>query len=450
MRTRHNNQVRRSVTRSSQSNNITKTKCNGIVENSSSTIGSLSGVIASARYERMTDDTGRGKANGVIHRIHEFDITSDQGSAEFATTATDGSNAVYRSNYPNAWFDSSNKVLYDTRYAWDVDNNLSVPPYWTIDSSALNEDKLKEDILERAAQLKADVLLNIVEANQIWPTIQSLARSIPEMGRNWLYLRKAIKTASGAFLAWKFGVAPILQDTMSILRYLPRLTSDLRRRANGDSTRFGTVVQLPVSFADGVFFTGTQNGYPVSRYSQQGRLGKSPPTVRYVLVVKPKVKYSQDIFRMADLCMARFATSPTQLAWELVPFSFVLDWFVDLRGLCRVIDKSIGSSPYEIVSFTRSYSYGLGTDAFTETLSPCDGSSLQSWRSCSMDYSHYERIPVSQSGTLPRWIPQSGKNHAAISAALIGQMLSKGANWSRIGRGLNSPLPGNKGVKYAE
>jgi len=437
MRVRHNNRVIRSVTRTAFNNNITHTKCNGVVESSSSTVGALSGIVAAARHERMTDSLGRNKSNKVIHRKHEYDITSDQSLVVYASHASDGNNSVYRSSWPHAWFDSQNKGMYDSSFAWNVDNDVTVPPYWTIDSSALDEDKLKEDVLEKARQLKADHLLNIIQANQMWPSIMSLAKCIPEMGRNWTRLRNSIKTASGAFLAWKFGVSPVLQDTMATLRYLPKLTSDLRRRANGDSSRFGIVAQLPMSFDSSPLYTGTQNGYTVFQTTKQGRI-KSPPNVRYVLVVKPTVKYTQDIFKMADLCMARFATSPAQLAWELVPFSFVLDWFVDLRGLCRAVDKCVGSSPYEIVSFTRSYSYSMGIDSFVTTSSPCDGTTLDTWRACSAEYAHYERIPVDSPGIMPKWIPQAGKNHAAIAAALIGQMLVKHSNWSRLERGAES------------
>jgi hypothetical protein len=129
--------------------------------------------------------------------------------------------------------------------------------------------------------------------------------------------------------------------------------------------------------------------------------------------------------------MRRFATSPASLAWELVPFSFVLDWFVDLRGTLQALDKLVGFSPYKVSSFTRSYSYELQSDYYLETYSPCNGSLLQRLRQCSASYRHYERSAGVSNSALPSWNPRFGKNQAGISAALIAQQLSKLAGAKR-------------------
>jgi DNA-binding IclR family transcriptional regulator len=104
---------------------------------------------------------------------------------------------------------------------------------------------------------------------------------------------------------------------------------------------------------------------------------------------------------------------------------------VDLRGVLRELDKTIGSSPYKIVSFTRSYGYELQSDYWLETLSPCNGNSLQRFRQCSASYKHYERSAGVSSSALPQWNPRFGKNQAGISAALIAQQLSKLAGAKR-------------------
>jgi hypothetical protein len=305
---------------------------------------------------------------------------------------------------------------------WDVTLSNTLPPRWAIGTPP-DESQAKNILLDRASQLKADVLLNVVEANQIWPSVRSLSESLPKMAAHWWELRKVLKTASAAFLAWKFGVSPILSDVMKVTRGLEKLKSEVQRHADGEKIRFS--MALPVNFvhSSGSYIQGTLNGYPSYKLSCQGRQ-LDPGTIRYVLVVKPKTKYHTSFFQKADFAMSRFASSPASLAWELVPFSFVIDWFVDLRGALNKLDNVLGTVPYEVVSFTRSFSYGLGEDHFLETMSPCNGGTINSFKSAVVECKHYERSNVS-GGNSVSWQPRFGKNQAAISAALITQALLK-------------------------
>jgi hypothetical protein len=339
-----------------------------------------------------------------------------------------GVNCVWAASQPNAWYEN-NSGIYGYAGGWDVNSNASLPWGYILGAS-LDETTLQNAVLDRARGLKADMLLNAVEANQMWPSIKSIATSLPAMAANWYQMRKVIKTASGAFLAWKFGVSPVLQDMMAVHRYLPRIQEDVLRHAKGDKQRFSITAERVLTSTDGVYYQSSQNGFVVQRFSRQSKVVK-PPVVRYVLVVKPSTKYHTAFMSKADLFMRRFATSPASLAWELVPFSFVLDWFVDLRGTLRNLDKLIGFEPFKISSFTRSFSYELQSDYYLETLSPCNGSQLQFFRQCSGSYRHYERSTGFTTGALPSWNPRFGKNQAGISAALIAQQLSKLAGAKR-------------------
>jgi hypothetical protein len=274
------------------------------------------------------------------------------------------------------------------------------------------------NVLEYARQLKADVLLNVVEANQIWPSIKSLATSLPNMARNWRDLRNVLKSASGGYLAYKFGVSPILSDLMNVHRYLPRMREDVVRHQKQQARRFSVTAELPCTYTA-----------PMPNMGFKGDV-VTPPVLRFVLVVKPKTKYHTELFARIDHFVSRFATSPASLAWELVPFSFVVDWFVDLRGVLNAVDNVVGSSPYEIVSFTRSFSYHLESSFQLQNFSACDGTSvIQTWPRCTSEMKHYERSLVSNNHSIS-WIPQFGKSQAAISAALISQKLSQ-LSWGR-------------------
>lgn len=169
-------------------------------------------------------------------------------------------------------------------------------------------------------------------------------------------------------------------------------------------------------------------------FEDQGRpLGASE--IRYVLVVKPSSRYSDPFFKMVDFALSRFATSPAALAWELVPFSFVVDWFVDVRGVLNGIDKLVGFRPFDIVSFTRSHSYKVSTDAFLDINSPCGGS-IATVRYTG-EYIHYDRGLVSPSTIKLAGKSRFGKNQMAISAALITQALTRTSSKRVVTQSIN-------------
>jgi hypothetical protein len=323
---------------------------------------------------------------------------------------------------------SNSRALCSHLLTWNTGATSGNPPTWAVGSlSNSDELRLREDVFERARGLKADGLLNLVEANQIWPSIVSLATCIPNIRDNWGQLRKVIRTASSGYLAWKFGVSPILSDLMSVHRYLPHMRDDMERWHKGEKYRYSASAPLSTNFGDGNDYIGNFGSVIIDRRQSFGQV-ISPPSVRYVLVVKPRVKYHTSLFASMDAFMSRFASSPASLAWEKIPFSFVVDWFVDLRGVLRKIDETLGFEPFEIVGCTRSLSYHLATRRNWWTGSPCGGTTLFDVDVGSVEYKHYERSLVSVGASKPTWTPRFGKNQAGISAALISQRLTASAN----------------------
>jgi hypothetical protein len=375
--------------------------------------------VNEGRDERISDDLGRGKSNACVHRKRHYWVNPDRTSVSYGSNS--GGPCVQTYSAPHSWYDGDLQYV-RSLLNWDVSVNTGLPPRWAIGVSP-DESSAQNILLQRASQLKADVLLNVVEANQIWPSIQTLAKSLPNMAYNWSQLRKVLKTASASFLAWKFGVSPILSDIMKVQRSLPKLKDDIQRHADGEKTRFSLVLPVTLVHSSGAYASGSLNGFPSYKFSAQGRQ-LSQAQIRYVLVVRPKAQYMTSFFQKADYAMSRFGSSAASLAWELVPFSFVADWFVDLRGAVNKVDSLLGTSPYEIVSFTRSFGYEVAEDHFLDSWSPCDGSIIDSFSSATVQCSHYERSNVSGGNSIS-WKPRFGKNQAAISAALITQGLLK-------------------------
>jgi hypothetical protein len=380
--------------------------------------------------ECIKDDVGKSVQHAVIHRRRTIDssITRSLGAYMLQGPGpgyVDLGLSAYQGwrRFGSIWTRSAG--ISD----FDVPNPTGTKPppvRWSFGSlSSGQESILKENCFEKAKQLKADVLLDIVEGNQIWPAIASIATALPRLKQNWGSIRKVVKTASDAYLAWKFGINPLISDATSINKHLPKMGSDIAKHESSDTQRFSSFAELPVSFDPTPPGVGSQYGYTIQAAEVKGVVVK-PPLVRYVLLVRPNVQYKTALFKKLDYLLSRFATSPADLAWELVPFSFVVDWFVDLRGFLRQLDNMLGFEPYKIVALSRSYQYDLRTDVTMMTYRSCPGNALTfkgpaGW----VEFKHYERSPVSITPNLVSWKPRFGNNQAGISAALIGQYLGK-------------------------
>jgi hypothetical protein len=406
----------------------TNTNCSGVNTSGSYTEGLTAGFNSHYVEERIDDHLGMGISHNVRHRrkevVHTEQIPAVVGWPLGSPFGKQIYNAAFAVRIPGLL-----KYIVESNLApWVVTANrtdTSAPSRWTLVAPTTNESVLKENCFERARMLKADVLLNIVESNQIVPAIRSLVTvfDLPDRGYSWREVRKVLRSASGAFLAWKFGIGPIISDMLSIHKFIPKIRDALRRHTEQADIRASSASIGNAVFNDSETNVAFLNGYKCSRGSYQGRV-LVKPTVRYVLVVRPRIKYDNELFKKLDFFVSRFATSPADLAWEKVPFSFVVDWFVDLRGVLRAIDKSIGFNPFEIKSFTRSYTYKLEADGFYDHYNSCNGDNILAAKVGTVTCSHYERSVVTDSVNLPVLLPRFGKNQAAISAALITQKLS--------------------------
>jgi len=406
-------------------------------------LGAVSPIDVAFMRGRIDDELGKGKSHPCSHWQLNLEAVKGVSTQLWHAGCNVGAwpaldrNGVYEAPQLTRSY-LGGKCLSTLNWTIPTVGVVGLPPRWTVDISAINETSLRNEVRQAAAQLKSDILLNIVEANQIWPTINTLARAMPAMERSWPVLRGALGYAakrgltlalrkySGVYLAYKFGLAPILSDMYKLNSYLPKMAGDFGRYQRQESQRFtslgkGVALYAPISAS-----TLYSNGLKAVTEVSFGSVLKDP-TVRYVLRVKPAVQFTSDFFKKLDFGLSRFATSPASLVWELTPFSFVVDWFVDMRGLCRFFDQMCGWKPYIVESFTRSQSWELQAEYFYDRHSVCSGALLGNSPNPtgSASYKYYSRTLVADTDYLPVFNNRFGKNQAAISAALIAQALSK-------------------------
>jgi hypothetical protein len=372
----------------------------------------------------MTDELGLGKAHGVVHRktsrvktLIDIDYWPKQ-SIPYGTFQFGGSHAIQMRYYSNSFAESF--------FSFNVDSNGDqLPTGWTITYPTVTDSVVVNDLKTKASELKADAVLNIVEANSTWQSLKQLAQCIPKMKENWKRLtkRNLLVTASSNYLAWKFGVSPIISDLTNIARFAPRMEKDYEKFVSGGRSRYSALYEGTASFyrPDTV---AVINGVAVYTHKYSGFQYTIPPQLRYVLVTRPVNNvYLTDTFRKLSYIMTRFSSSPANLIWERIPFSFIADWFVDVRGSLDKIDGLLGHEPFKVLSLTRSKAYKFQNSMHFTQRNICTGTVQWSGLQAQSIDEHYERSVLSQ-GPKISWRPRFGKSQAGISAALIAQRLA--------------------------
>lgn len=221
------------------------------------------------------------------------------------------------------------------------------------------------------------------------------------------YLPATSKNLANAWLIGRFGVTPLLYELSGACSFLqstppPRSTS----RGNEEFTH---EVSSPFDMGDG---PGTWHFTQTKRVDVEWRNG-----ILYESTISP-------LENAARLGISR----PATVAWELVPWSFVIDRFVDISTWLDAIQpdgatrnlaswegtKTTSTRRISCTGFTPNETFGV--TAFGSTL-VCDISEVLITKN---------RNPWTPTAVLPRWNPYTNLKHLADYASLVRQKIKRG------------------------
>lgn len=145
-------------------------------------------------------------------------------------------------------------------------------------------------------------------------------------------LPKNAKELSSDWLAYQYGVKPLLSD-------IEGLISELNRGGVFRTDVIGSRHEKVSS--NGAGYTGDNGTYTIGPYCSWSTKLEAEVTVKYKL--KSEVN-SNGLKLMSSIGIA----NPAALAWELVPWSFVIDWFIPIGDYLNTIDSLVGYKPLHI------------------------------------------------------------------------------------------------------
>lgn len=191
-------------------------------------------------------------------------------------------------------------------------------------------EKAREQAYERLtsnARGNLDLSVDAFQARQnirMFRVIDRVEKSIARLkflpGRSKTDLAvKSVKYLGSKWLEWVYGVKPLIEDIYSIAEESLRYNVNKTVKVKGTSS----IKETNYEYVSGVWAGQTKDVvYKLDSFAKS----------KFQLELKSPDQY--DPATMSSL-------NPISIAWELIPFSFVVDWFYDFGGYLRGAETAL-------------------------------------------------------------------------------------------------------------
>lgn len=298
------------------------------------------------------------------------------------------------------------------------------------------------------AMNEVDNLTNLVESPGLFTGVQSFNRNLvrgiramklkrvqsftqsgsPRLEHDFVNTAGAIRNwsqlVSGAYLYYSFGIAPLISDMAKIYKSVAKIDRQLKM----NRSHAGKVVNLHSICHGTCALTGLDNGYgspgTSGKYWSTEIIGDKPKRIVTVQGIRIQ-RYETEVFQNLDFMLKKFLSGgPASFLWERIPYSFVVDWFVDLSGVVDSLDRFLTFNPANIKQTCYSIGYNLKFPVKKFPQLPNWPSSSSDWTITALnELSYYHRSPYSSSPMVGE-SGRFGKKQIGLSAALLTQIVS--------------------------
>jgi hypothetical protein len=395
------------------------------------TVSAGTGLILVDERETMIDDISKGRHSKEVKHQRKRLTRSTMSDG----TLTQGSNVFVQTGAQCFW------------HVWglgaaDFVNHDHIPTKYP-----KSDDQLIRQTLDDFYNTnEVDSLLNVVESPELVTGLTGLARKVdlPRIATSairrlrsgrwdvnprkvstslFTQVKKAGGFLSGGYLYYAFGIAPLVADMRKVARNLQKY----RKQLAAVVEKAGQTTSV-YNHVDGVFMPFGYGAPLPDGYGAVSNAGKywtasiqSMGTPRKTCVVTGirDHKYSSTGFQTMDYLMSRFAgVGPASFLWERIPFSFVVDWFVDLSDVFNRLDNALTGNRKKVKSVTVSEKWKCLCPVvkIPRVIGESDTRDGQQMALCEL--SHYYRQSVDPNlsiGVSQRF----GKKQAGILAALV-------------------------------
>lgn len=242
-----------------------------------------------------------------------------------------------------------------------LSGSLGFRPKWhtTSELSALREDA-KQKCLSQARDMKVNVPVMLGEGRQ---TVRMLADTVRTLGRAYRNFRRGRfrqaakelgiaepgKGSANHWLAYNYGWMPLLSDAKGLVKLAEKGLIDPDR-----GPRFsvrGNAIDVIPDWKEVISGQGASN------------LPGGQTTLRGTCVAHAKagllLEFKPGATGLASVGLGTF--DPLLTAWELTPFSFVFDWFINVGGYLEALSTFSDVTPLAGFESHVEWNYGSAT-----------------------------------------------------------------------------------------
>jgi hypothetical protein len=222
----------------------------------------------------------------------------------------------------------SHNGIIEERHSGVVESDYPTYPPWEKD--AVYNRALEK--LNAKARGELDLGIALAEAGSTMRMIRSVSKVI-DFGR--LSRIGGTRDLANGWLQWQYGWKPLVSDVFNAADEAIRVVLNKLER-----------IKVRASIP-----------YEAQQSTTRVILGRSVPVM---VQVKGKVSCTIGVtYTVPTFDPARWSSlNPVSLAWELIPYSFVVDWFYDIGGWLRAMETSLlygGAMQHGYISELRLY-----------------------------------------------------------------------------------------------
>lgn len=281
-------------------------------------------------------------------------------------------------------------------------------------AQALGERKQTADLVASTAKKVAGALGNLRRGN-FGKAAQSLGLTPRKRaGRrfNSQFATDQGKAIGNAWLELQYGWKPLLSDVYGAMETLSKANNP----SGNPNTIFKKATGRTKRKEEPYRKTSTTLPAGYSGFDEIVRTGYAE------VIVKTGVTYSVSSPALASMASVGI-TNPVLLAWELLPYSFVIDWFLPIGNYLESLDATAGLTFYEgyittyrkfqgTTTWSSSYSYSSGQQHFYRFI-------VENYKSIKVVRSKLANFPAAPA---PRFKNPLSTSHVSSAMALLLQL----------------------------
>jgi len=390
------------------------------------TVNTAVSTILKREVASIDDTQAPGRATKEVeHTKVSYEAVEGNNSVEESLTTSPRKR--YVSTGPGHHWYSWGTATYPSKIDLDLKEVLPL-------TFAVSEDEIVLRAIDKFNnENRVDTLLNVIEANQLIGTLGLVGKFLrvkKELSQRhkWRSIRSLI---TGGYLAYSFGIAPLVSDLQTISREQAKMALMINKYMENLGKPYSVYYKV-----DGGCQLTASHGSRLQNMSTHAtyrrRYEVQPQAICRVRGVDTN-RYASDALNKLQFILSRFgSTGPASLGWELIPFSFVVDWFVDLSRVFSFLDGALTGRAKTIQDISLSKKAVICVD---EIFHP-NSSWSSDWDGIPTVFhkvSYYHRKPIVR----PPWVAFSGKfgkKQVLLAGALLHQIVANLLNKRRIAR----------------